>query len=508
LKSVPQRLVALGILLAGMTSACVYFNAMYDAGNAYDAGLDALQEGQATSARLQFDSVIAKTDRILRDHPGSKWADDAALLKTRSEINNKLWAAASESSVLALRLSGSGRDSATATGLGGIAALQLDQPARSDSMLSLALDGNISGDDRATFLFHRGLARLELGRASEAAADLQTASDQIDLTREARLELSRALRQIGEFERSADVTIDVLIASEFGSLSPAERAQVDSLSDLAPADLEPKIAALLASPGFQPSMRTMLQMLHGQALENLGDSEAAVAALDSAATAGMTNRWAQEASLRASMIRIRNADEPGEIQETIPALERAILSPAAVVRDTARQMARSALLFGEFTRAWESRGSSAAEAALRAAELAGTELESPAVARGLYLKYLELAPESLWVVKAIYGALAFSGYQPGDWVRDDGAATDRELLARIDAVPVDNPYRLALAGGVRDVWADSSYVLAEVDLERRITEIQMLFDTTVVRVQRDTIPVKVAPADDESDAPAEREFDF
>ncbi len=491
-----------------MTSACVYFNAMYDAGNAYDAGLDALQEGRGSSARLQFDSVIAKPDRILRSHPGSKWADVAALLKTRSEINNKLWAAASESSVLALRLSGSGRDSAIATGLGGIAALQLEQPMRSDSMLSLALDGDISGDDRATFLFHRGLARLETGRASEAAADLQTASDQIDLTREVRLELSRALRQIGEYERSSDVTIAVLMGSEFGSLSPGERAQVDSLSVLAPADLEPRIAALLASPGLQPSMRTMLQMLQGQALGNLGDLEAAVAALDSAANAGTMNRWAQEASLRASIIRIRNADDPGEIQETIPALERAKRSPAAGVRDTAIQIARSALLFGEFTRAWESRGSSAAEAALRAAELAGTELGSPAVARGLYLKYLELAPASPWVVKAIYGALAFSGHQPGDWIRDDGAATDRELLARIDAVPVDNPYRLALAGDVRDVWADSSYVLAEVDLERRITEIQMLFDTTVVRVRRDTIPAKSAPPDDDIDEPADEESAF
>ena len=130
------------------------------------------------------------------------------------------------------------------------------------------------------------------------------------------------------------------------------------------------------------------------------------------------------------------------------------------------------------------------------------------MARGLYLKYLELAPESPWTVKAIYGALAFSGYQPGDWVRDDGAATDRELILRIDAIPVDNPYRLALTGDVRDVWSDSAYVLSEVDLERRIYEIQMLFDTTVVRVRRDTLPVGDAPAEEETDEPAEEEFAF
>ena len=507
MKSVPPRRLALGILLVGMTPACVYFNAMYDAGNAYDAGLDALQEGRASLARLQFDSVIAKTDRVVRDHPGSKYADDAALLKTRAEIYNKQWAAASETADLALRLSGNRRDSATATGLGGIAALELDDPVGSDSMLSVALVEDLKGDDRATFLFHRGLARLQTGRALEAAEDLQTAAEQIDLTREARLELARALRQIGELERSADVTTDILKRGEFGSLSRGERAQVDSLSTSAPAVFELRIAAILASPGLQPSMRSMLQMLRGQALENLGDPEAALAALDSAATAGTTNRWAQEASLRASMIRIRGARDPDEIQETLPALERARRSPAAGVRDTATRMARSTLLFGEFTKAWESRGSSAAEAALRAAELAGSELRSPAVARGLYLKYLELAPASPWAVKAIYGALAFSGYQPGDWVRDDGPATDRELLARVEAIPADDPYRLALAGEVRDAWADSSYVLAEVDLERRITEIQMLFDTTVVRVRRDTLPVDDALAEAESDEPAIREVE-
>jgi len=121
---------------------------------------------------------------------------------------------------------------------------------------------------------------------------------------------------------------------------------------------------------------------------------------------------------------------------------------------------------------------------------------------------MELAPDSPWALKGIYGALAFSGYQPGDWVRDDGAATDRELLARLEAIPADNPYRLALATGVRDMWADSSYVLAEVDLERRITEIQMLFDTTVVRVRRDTLPDDAELLGEESDEPVERELEF
>ena len=497
MKFVLLRLAALGALVVVLTSACVYYNAMYDAGNAYDEGVDELQQGNGSRARLQFDSVIAKTDRILSRHPRSKWADDAALLKARSEINNKLWAAASESAARARQLSNSAKDSAVAMGLGGIAALNLERPGEADSLLSLALDGELKNDDRAAFLFNRGLARLELGLTSEAAADLQTAANEIDLTREARLELSRALRLIGQYERSAEVTVDVMMGVPFGALTRAERAQVDSLSVVAPGELEPRIAALLATSDIEPATRTMLETVEGMALEDLGERDSAVAILDVAATAGSTNRWAQEASLRAAMIRIGNARDPDQITQTIPGLESARLSPNAGIRDTASRMVRSAILFGEFTDAWEGRGSSAAEAALRAAELAGGDLQSPAVARGLYLKYLELAPDSPWAVKAIYGALAYAGHEPGDWVRDEGTVTDRALIAQLDAIPADNPYRLALDESTDDVWADSSYVLSEVDLQRRIMEIQMLFDTTIVRVQRDSVALDSTPTEEE-----------
>ncbi|MGW8283903.1 MAG: hypothetical protein ACWGON_11440, partial [Gemmatimonadota bacterium] len=371
------------------------------------------------------------------------------------------------------------------------------QPMQADSMLSRALEGDLKNDDRATFLFNRGMARLELGLTSDAAVDLQTAANEIELTREARLELSRALRQMGQYERSAEVTIDVMMEVPFGALTRAERAQVDSLSTVAPGELEPRVAALLARDDLEPATRTMLETVEGMALEDLGERDSAVAILDVAATAGNTNRWAQEASLRAAMIRIGNARDPDQITQTIPGLESAKLSPNAGVRDTATLLARAAVLFGDFTDAWETRGSSAAEAAMRAAELAGGDLQSPAVARGLYLKYLELAPASPWAVKAIFGALAYSGHEPGDWVRDEGSVTDRALLARLDSIPADNPYRLAVDESTDDVWADSSYVLSEVDLQRRILEIQMLFDTTIVRVQRDSVALDNTPTEEE-----------
>ena len=509
MRAVLRQLPVLAVVTA-VAAGCVYFNAMYDAGQAYDAGMEALQEEREQAARQQFDSVIAKTGRIVSNHPNSKYADDAAFLKTRSELHNKLWEAAAVSAQYARQLATGSSDSALASGLQGVASVQLGKDLLADSLLTLALAADLAEDDRANLLFHRGLARLRLGKPSEAASDLEAASRQINLTREARLDLARALFQIEDYARSAEVTADLLRADEFGQLSEAGLVHADTLARTAPKELDPQLAQLLADEGIRPVKRSLLQLLRGRTLEQLGQHDAALAVLDSSANVGATSRWAPQASLLASQIRLRNASAPEQIAEAIPGLERATRAGDAMTRETAVPLAAAANQFDSYTRAWRDRGASAAEAALRGGELAGSELGSPAVARGMYLKYLELAPESPWTAKALYGALAYSGYRPGTWVRDEGAATDAELVARLEALPSSDPYRQAITGAGRDSWADSAYVLAEVDLENRIMEIRMLFDTTVVRVRRDSLATEAtpAPADTTADPPADREVEF
>ncbi|MEJ2481861.1 MAG: hypothetical protein P8049_01685 [Gemmatimonadota bacterium] len=505
------RAGVLAMVLTTAAGGCVYFNAMYDAGQAYDAGMTSLQEERDQLARQQFDSVIAKAGRIVSNHPSSKYADDAAFLKTRAELHNKLWESAFNSADYARQLSRRSRDSALAAGLKGIAAVQLERPWLADSLLTSALEAELAADDRANILFHRGLARLQLDRPADAATDLEDAARQINLTREARLDLARALLQIGDYERSVEVTTELLRADEFGQLSEAEIAHVDTLAHRAPERLDASLGALLQEEMMRPARRSLVQLLRGRALEELADYGAALAVLDSSASAGATSRWAPQASLLASQIRLRLATDPDQVSATVPDLERATRAGDALTRETAVPLASAAARFRDYTQAWRDRGASAAEGALRGAELAGTELESPAVARGLYLKYLELAPDSPWTAKAIYGALAYSDYRPGGWVQDAGEVTDAQLVARLESLPASDPYRQAITGTVQDSWSDSAYVLAESDLEDRIIEIRMLFDTTVVRVRRDSLPVEPAPAAGDSVAgepPAEREVEF
>ena len=167
------------------------------------------------------------------------------------------------------------------------------------------------------------------------------------------------------------------------------------------------------------------------------------------------------------------------------------------MRERADRWESAAGEFEGLIAAYEGRGASAAEAILRAAELAQIDLQSLALARGGYLLYLDLGPDSRWAAKAIYGALSVSGHRPDPaWVDDRGPDTDVELRSRLASLPADDPYLLALSPAEdRGVMADSMYVLAEADLRRRLVEIRMLFDPTAA----DTVPDDDSPAEADED---------
>ena len=77
-----------------LTASCVYFNAVYDVRNTYSEAVRLEREGNSSSARVQYDSVIAMTERIVSNHPDSKYAVSASLMKARAELANDLAAAA------------------------------------------------------------------------------------------------------------------------------------------------------------------------------------------------------------------------------------------------------------------------------------------------------------------------------------------------------------------------------------------------------------------------------
>ena len=482
----------LRLLAMALLGGCVYFNAMYDANREYDAGMRSLREQSDMVARVRFDSVIAKTERIIEDHPGSKYADDAAILKIRSELHTRKWESAVETSVRAEQLASDSKTRAVAVGLRGVAQRELGAFREADSLLTVGLSTQVDADDRGLFLFQRGLARQGLGRSDEAATDLEAAASSVQLSPEGRLMLSMALRDIGEYSRSADLAGHLLATSSADPRSPLY-LHIDSLTVLAPEVVDSTVAGLFDLPTLPATRRAGFYYLRGRAQLSAGREDEALGYLDAAMEEAPTSQVAAAAAYYAIEVRLLRATAPDDVTALLGSYVVARRASSREIRAQAQRWQRASQTFEGLIEAFESRGASAAEAMLRAAELARIDLGSPALARGCYLLYINVAPDSRWTAKAIYGALSVSGHEPDpSWIADRGAATDDELRDRLKTLPAEDPYRLALADPAeRGPMADSMYVLAEADLRRRLLEIRMLFDPTAAAdtvVAADTIP--------------------
>ncbi|MFQ5530670.1 MAG: hypothetical protein ACE5FP_10050 [Gemmatimonadota bacterium] len=485
--------VVVGLL--SLTASCVYFNAVYDARLAYGEAVRLQRAGEEAPARVRFDSVIAITSRIVSGHSDSKYAASAALLKARSELANGLPEAAARTAAGTGALTEDRRALDTAAGLEGVARRQLGDAFAADSVLTRALDGDISDDDRALFLFHRGMARLEEGRPAEAAEDLAATGIQEELSEPARLDLARALADVGQYESSVRLTAELVRVNQFANFGQALLAHLDTIARRAPVVLDSALAVELEQPELADTKRGALYYFRGRSAEHASDTLAALASYGGAREAAERSRYGMAASYRAARLRIMRATGPADIVATRTYLESAANTLDPAISPEVLRLRERVVLFSNLVGAYESRGSTAAEAALRAAEIAAGDLAVPRVARGLYLRYLELAPDSPWAAKAIYGALLYGDTPASDWIDDRGASTDSRLRGMLTALADSNPYRISIEDRTRDAAADSAYVLAESDLRRRLLEIRMLYDTTAVLVQpQDTVqPV----ADDE-----------
>jgi hypothetical protein len=455
----------------------------------------------------------------VRDHPESKHAAPAAILKARSELARQQWEAAARTAADIATLTDDPRLLATAAGLEGSAIRRLatlpgleeeedasaDQMGVADSLLTVALAEDLTGEARAAFLMERGQVRLARGQAEAAAIDLEDASGQSELNSAVRLDLARGLADVEQYEASVRLADGLIRQNTFANLAPGERALLDTLVRRDPSRLADAFERQIDEGNLTETRRTLLAHYSGRGLEAAGDTAGALSMYDRAREG--QGRDAAEARYRWARLRIRGAVSPDDI---IATREPLLLAQGIGDPLAAGDAARLRALVEEFSRlvdAYRSRGSTAAEAALRAAELAGAELSSPRVSRGLYLRYLDVAPASPWRAKAIAGALLHRGTPAGEWAEDRGAATDADLRAQLAALPAGDPYRISIEDLPRNANVDSAYVAAERDLRRRLVEIRMLYDTTAVLVAPTDTADADAPADSAA-APGGQEVEF
>lgn len=494
------------IFAALVATSCVYFNSMYDANQDYELAVKRSREGREVEARTRYDSVIAITDRIVKEHPESEYAAPAALLKARSEIARRMWESAAETAARVPALTSDSSMIGVAAGLEGIARrvdAQGPELREAERLLTRALATDLSPADRVLFLFHRGLVRLDAGEAELAAEDLEAVGNQERLAPEVRFDLARGVGEAGRYSESLELTGELLKEESFVGFRTPMDAQLDSLVVWIPRGLSELTTRLIESSSVGGTTLALLHYYRGRSREMLGDSLEALADYDSAWTAARGGRYSSGAAYRWALLQMRRARRPSDVSDV-----RIALSAGRQLPDSARSR-RAAELLGEveeFTSlvdAVEARGATAAEAALRAAEIAGVNLGARHVARGLYLEYLSLAPRSPWRAKAIAGVLAYADTPAGEWAQDQGPTTDDRLREELSTLPGDDPYRVSVQGLERTPTIDSAYVAAERALRRRMVEIRMLYDTTAVLVE----PVDSSDARQSEDRPAEDEVE-
>lgn len=491
-----RRIVLSAALL--FSASCVYYNTMYDAEQAYDRAVEQSRRGERAQANVQYDSVIARTDRVITRHSDSKHAAPAALMKARAEIAREHWEEAATTAAGVAALTEDPRLLGVAAGLEGIALSKQDEFSEAERLLSRGIESEPSDADRALFHLHRGITRLNQGEPDLAAEDLAAASGQERLAPEVRLDLARGLSDAGRHQEAILVTAEIVrddrLAS-FGNFGSAMDAHLDTLAHRAPEAFGAALEEQLSESELAGTKQALLHYYRGLTRELSGARDGALAAYDSARV--REGRYAAEAEYRAARLRIETARRPADIVEARQGLVRARGIPEPAVAAEVARLARQAEEFADLVEAYETRGASAAEAALRAAEVAGGQLGARRVARGLYLRYLDLAPDSRWQAKAIAGAIVHADWPAGEWAGDRGDETDERLRSRLASLPTSDPYRVSLHDLPGGIDTDSAYVESERDLRRRLVEIRMLYDTTAVLVE----PTPTDDADDEPQPP-------
>ena len=82
-------LTAAVIAAAAAASSCVYFNTLYNARKIYGEAEEMRGEKQGDvdrNLRDKYTQVIEKCATIVRDHPDSRWVDDAVFLMGQSLV--------------------------------------------------------------------------------------------------------------------------------------------------------------------------------------------------------------------------------------------------------------------------------------------------------------------------------------------------------------------------------------------------------------------------------------
>jgi tetratricopeptide (TPR) repeat protein len=468
------RLFTFRLLLvaAALTAAtgCVYFNAFYNANKLFKRGVEDIEDGRESAGRMNLESSIEKAERIVANNPGSRWADDALRLIARARLMREEWAEAAAAAGRLMGYARSRRDSAEAAGYLGQAELNLDRPARADSLLTLALSEKWDGAWRAELLAARGRARARLGRYTAGEEDLRAALALRPKWVRPHMDLVRLLTDAGRGEAAAEA-LRTLLALSYSDRE--EREVVRTAEYVAERDTAAAIAGLVdvEASTLIPNNRAELVKLRGDLRIGRGDEPGGRADYRLTAVVAPESRMAAEAEATLILMDVRRAATVEEFDSL-----RARLEPVAA-RTAGRRSTLVRDLHETFVK-MEFWISQRGLGLLLAAEAARDALGAPRLARRLFLSYADEEPEALWAPKAILAALALTPPAPLDSAAAAAAAAPdaEELRRRLLEDYHDSAYVQAVFGGE---GGEFTFEELEQGLKRQLERLERLAEREV-----------------------------
>ena len=476
----------LGVLLV-LTSACVYFNAVYNANRLFEQGRKDIENGRTGSGEASLGTSIEKAERVVANNPDSRWADDALRLIVRAHLLREEWEEALAAADRLMRLVETGRDSAEIAGYMGLADVNLERPARADSLLSFALEEIRDEKLRSRLLHGRGRARASLGQVDAADEDLRSALRLRPDWLEPRIDRVRLLAEEG---RGADVVEEVrwLLDRSFRDFEEREVVEtVVALSELDP-DAARQALASVEDSELSRDDRARLVKLRADLRMAAGEFAVGQADLRGAASIAPGSAPAMEAELALLRFEFDDLARPEDVYRVKAQLDH-------ILRGRTAPLTRDMInLRDTFDRLdyWLETGNLGY---LLAAETARDLLHAPELARDLFIRYADAQPQSVWAPKALLAALALQEVDssaaggeeatsaesegPPDAERRTGAESEgrpdaEQLRQRLLKNYADSPYVGAVTGS--DGGGRFQYEELEEALQRQIQRLRRLTD--------------------------------
>jgi hypothetical protein len=416
-----------GFALAGVVgalSACVYYNALYNAERAFAEGERHRLAGRDSLAAARFRDVVRKAARGYRAEPEGPWADDAMLLVGRAHLRlgdhragrAALREAAERSEDPQVRLAALLHLASSFVQAGDLDA--------GIPLLNEAIQGLTDEATRAEGHLWRGRALMRLGQVDGGWWDLDQAGA---LHRSVRLAAALEKVQWGivldEPVRVHEGMNRIFSSAEGGDVPDTVTWLVRQAAGRWGATEGARLLAGVDSAAWSRSARARVRLARADLLAAAGDTLGARSEVE--AVAGGRGPTAVPARLRLARERLARALDVPDVRAVA-----SILLPSESDPDVSRLLSDIVTLT-ELT----DRGLSDPLAWFLAAELARDRLGALDLARALFLTYADVAAEEPWTAKALLAAL--------DVTRDEGERA--WLRGRLEG-RADSPYVLAARG--------------------------------------------------------------